>query len=303
MVVFNNEELPSVLNFEFIRLKSKNLWYIIGILIIYIFTIKFPQIMLKNWNEIFQITESPEINFAILQITAQVSSLFISNFMFFIIYKLNLNFFENYKIEKKKLWPWRENYSNFISQFKKSLIFVSINVSISILFNVVVGLTKKLEYKYEVRNFPSTIEILVHLFFFMIVEDFAFYFTHRMFHNPMIYQKFHKIHHEYKHTISFSFLHAHPFEFFFGNFIPVILGPMILMKKVHTATLILWNIIRVFETADGHSGYDFPWSPFRLLPFSGTAEYHNYHHSHNVGNFSSFFTWMDTLLGTNRVIL
>ena len=35
------------------------------------------------------------------------------------------------------------------------------------------------------------------------------------------------------------------------------------------------------------SGFEFPWSPFRLLPFSASATYHDYHHSHNRGNFSS----------------
>ena len=216
---------------------------------------------------------------------------------------MNLNFFEKYKIEKEKLWPWEENYPQFISHLKKTSIFVVINVLISVLFNVVVCFTKKLEYKYEKSNFPNTFEILVQIIFFMFAEDFTFYFSHRMFHNPIIYNKIHKIHHEYKQPISITLIYAHPFEFFFGNLMPVIMGPLILMKKVHVMTLILWNILRAFETADGHSGYDFPWSPFRLLPFSGTAEYHNYHHTHNVGNFSSFFTWLDTLFGTNKVII
>jgi len=67
------------------------------------------------------------------------------------------------------------------------------------------------------------------------------------------------------------------------------------------------------ETADGHCGYEFSWSPYRLLPLSGmnffldfksfikgSSIYHNFHHSHNVGNYGSFFTLWDTLCGTNR---
>jgi methylsterol monooxygenase/4-alpha-methyl-delta7-sterol-4alpha-methyl oxidase len=54
------------------------------------------------------------------------------------------------------------------------------------------------------------------------------------------------------------------------------------------------------ETCDGHCGYEFSWSPFRLLPLSGSSNYHNYHHSKNVGNYGSFFTLWDTICGTNK---
>lgn len=33
---------------------------------------------------------------------------------------------------------------------------------------------------------------------------------------------------------------------------------------------------------------------------SGSAEYHNFHHSHNIGNYSSFFTYWDSIFGTNK---
>lgn len=57
--------------------------------------------------------------------------------------------------------------------------------------------------------------------------------------------------------------------------------------------------MRIFESIDGHSGYEFSWSPYRLLPLSGSSEYHNFHHSHNTGNFGSFFSYWDILCGTN----
>jgi len=68
----------------------------------------------------------------------------------------------------------------------------------------------------------------------------------------------------------------------------------------------MWHILRILETADGHSGYDFSWSPYRLIPMSAGARYHNYHQfiyfnlsTHNSGNFASFFTFWDTLFKTN----
>jgi len=61
----------------------------------------------------------------------------------------------------------------------------------------------------------------------------------------------------------------------------------------------MWNIIRITETLDGHCGYEFSWSPFRLLPFSGSSNYHNFHHYQNKGNYCSLFTFWDSLCGTN----
>jgi len=134
----------------------------------------------------------------------------------------------------------------------------------------------------------------------MIVEDFTFYWSHRFFHTPFLYKNFHKIHHEFTNTISIGALYAHPLEYILGNTLPTVYGSLILGSHIHYSTFMLWITIRVFETIDGHCGYEFSWSPYRLLPFSGSSEYHNYHHSHNVGVFASFFTIWDTVFGTNK---
>jgi len=36
-----------------------------------------------------------------------------------------------------------------------------------------------------------------------------------------------------------------------------------------------------------------------VIPFSAGFAFHNFHHSHNVGNYSAFFGFLDSLLGTN----
>ena len=133
----------------------------------------------------------------------------------------------------------------------------------------------------------------------MIVEDMSFYWLHRLLHHPKLYSKIHKIHHQFYSPISFSAEYSHPIEFVASNILPTMLGPLILGSHMHLATLSFWLIMRVFETIDRHCGYEFSWSPYRLLPFSGSSEYHHFHHSHNVGNYSSFFYYWDTLCGTN----
>lgn len=78
------------------------------------------------------------------------------------------------------------------------------------------------------------------------------------------------------------------------------MGPAILGRRIHMATAFGWSVARSFETIDAHSGYSFPWSPFRLLPFQLDTRYHYFHHESNVGNYSTFFSWWDTIFGTNQ---
>jgi len=138
------------------------------------------------------------------------------------------------------------------------------------------------------------------MIFFMLCEDFFFYWAHRTLHSPWLYPIVHKQHHEYNTPVSIAAEYVHPIESIIANMIPFSVGMHLLGSKVHYVTWMMWLIVRTFETTDGHCGYEFSWSPFRLLPLSGSAKYHDFHHSHNLGNYGSFFTLWDTLMSTNN---
>jgi sterol desaturase/sphingolipid hydroxylase (fatty acid hydroxylase superfamily) len=130
-----------------------------------------------------------------------------------------------------------------------------------------------------------------------VVEDFFFHMTHRFMHLKYMYPYFHKRHHEFKVTISIAAEYSHPVDYLISSLIPSTLGANLLGTRMHMFTLCLWYFIRIAETSDGHSGYDFPWSPFRILPFTTNATYHDFHHLKNVGNYSSVFRIWDTIFG------
>ena len=132
---------------------------------------------------------------------------------------------------------------------------------------------------------------------FMIIVDTQFYWTHRLLHTPYLYKTIHKIHHCYHYPIPLSYEYAHPIENFLTGALPLLTGPFLL--KSHIYTFWVWLCIRIIESMDAHSGYDLWFMPFRYFPFRPGAQVHDYHHSHNKGNYGAFFTIWDKLCGTD----
>jgi methylsterol monooxygenase/4-alpha-methyl-delta7-sterol-4alpha-methyl oxidase len=215
-----------------------------------------------------------------------------------LIYKLEWKFFENYKIHDMP-WPWNENHERWNKLIKDTIGLLFVNhVLILPLVTIIYYIKNQSPVRMDYQSLPSPFEVIWQTVFFMIVEDFAFYWSHRFLHWDKIYPYIHKLHHRHVNTVSISSEFAHPAEFLFGNVMTSNLGPFLLGKNVHFLTGLMWIILRVGETTDGHCGYEFSWSPYRLLPMSGSSEYHNYHHLSFKGNYSSFFTYLDRMFGT-----
>ncbi len=69
-------------------------------------------------------------------------------------------------------------------------------------------------------------------------------------------------------------------------------------------SFLTWLCYRIGDTVDQHGAYEFPWSPFSILPFASnchaaTADFHDFHHSRNVGNYGSQFSLLDWAFGTS----
>ena len=137
-----------------------------------------------------------------------------------------------------------------------------------------------------VDTFPSWLTSMWQITLFMVIDDTMFYWGHRLLHHKRIYKHIHKLHHSFYQPVGVASLYSHPIEVILTNTIPFMTGPILV--GAHMSTTWMWLILRICETVDGHCGYDFSWSPYRLLPFSGDSAHHDFHHSHNKGNFGSF---------------
>jgi sterol desaturase/sphingolipid hydroxylase (fatty acid hydroxylase superfamily) len=148
-------------------------------------------------------------------------------------------------------------------------------------------------------NIPDIKTIIKHLFICIIIEDFLFYWSHRILHHPLLYKRFHKKHHEFKVLTGYSIAaeYTHPVESILGNIIPVLVGPI--LTTCHFYTLWLWIIIRMLKTCDAHSGYYFKISPFNLCFPLNPSTRHDFHHETGLGSFGSFLLIWDIICGTD----
>ena len=69
--------------------------------------------------------------------------------------------------------------------------------------------------------------------------------------------------------------------------------------KLHIISLCMWVFIMSLNAIDEHSGYEFPWSVFNLTEFNVSAEFHDFHHSHNHGTYGAILNIYDRAFGSD----
>ncbi|XP_029956550.1 fatty acid hydroxylase domain-containing protein 2 [Salarias fasciatus] len=129
---------------------------------------------------------------------------------------------------------------------------------------------------------------LTELAIFSIMEEVMFYYSHRVFHHPRLYKRFHKQHHEWTAPIGIVSIYAHPLEHVISNTLPVVIGPVLLGSHLTTAST--WYCLALVSTTISHSGYH--------LPFLPSPEYHDFHHL-KFNQCFGVFGVLDRLHGTD----
>ena len=143
---------------------------------------------------------------------------------------------------------------------------------------------------------PAWWIIALQLLAFIYVDDFLYYFMHRAMHrSPVMWRRVHAWHHRTKTPWAICAHDMHPLEFVATATLmltlPVLIG-------AHVAVIWIWIAVRQIEAAEGHCGYDFPIALNRLIPFSGGAAHHDFHHAQVKGNFAGFLPHVDRWMGT-----
>ncbi|XP_005184217.2 fatty acid hydroxylase domain-containing protein 2-like [Musca domestica] len=141
-----------------------------------------------------------------------------------------------------------------------------------------------------IRELPTLQKVLFDIVVVSILEEFYFYYIHRLMHHKSIYKYVHKKHHEWTAPIAAITFYCHPLEHIFLNLIPVSLS--FALVRSHVFTVWLFLTLAILNSMADHSGYSFPRS-------GSSIRYHDLHHSKFNYNYG-MFGWLDKLHGTYR---
>jgi len=141
---------------------------------------------------------------------------------------------------------------------------------------------------------PPWYVVVGQIAFFIVLDDFLYYWMHRALHTRWLYKHVHAVHHRITTPFALTGNYMHAVEFVLTSTL-VLTGPSLV--GAHVVTLWIWVVFRQFEAADGHSGYDVPWNPGLLVPFYKGPAYHDFHHRRFFGNYAGFFAYLDKLFG------
>ena len=132
----------------------------------------------------------------------------------------------------------------------------------------------------------------------VLLQDTCFYFLHRGFHHPLVYNWLHRGHHRSKHPTPWtSFALDFPEALIQGLFMVAI----VFIIPLHLYILGLWLIFMTVWALVTHLGFElFPSFPQHWLgKWFISADYHSLHHRQYTRHYGLYFTFWDRLLGTN----
>ena len=154
---------------------------------------------------------------------------------------------------------------------------------------------------YAIEDLPTAWTLLWQNYFINFFEDVVFTCTHRILHTRFFYKHVHKLHHTYAQPVGVCAEYAHPFEFIFGNVLPIVLPITLLGKNLLQFTFLAVGTQRIIGTTIGHSGYDFPWDASELPPFRTDTPYHDFHPKGNIdSNYGGGLYLIDYFMGYNE---
>ena len=132
----------------------------------------------------------------------------------------------------------------------------------------------------------------------ILLQDASYYFFHRGFHHPLVYNWLHRGHHRSKNPTPWtSFALDFPEALIQGLFLVAI----VLLIPIHIGILGLWLMTMTIWSLVNHLGFElFPRFPDLWLgKWLISSDHHSLHHRQYTRHFGLYFTFWDRLLGTN----
>ena len=221
---------------------------------------------------------------------------------FTIIDYLQLRCADKYRIHYSKIEKKRpRNYPTNVELWKAFKVhcinFFGIYCSVFVLGVGFACQTNIVPYSFS-KELPSN--WLLQFILCSFCSDVLFYVFHRAVHSKGLYQRLHKMHHEYIYTIALAHHYMDPLEATIFMLPPII--PPILMGS-HITVVWAMVLLTQFGGIMGHSAFLLPifgtsrWTTW--IPFLN-SQYHDLHHLRFNVNYGAVWPIVDMLFGTYR---
>lgn len=201
-----------------------------------------------------------------------------------------------------RLAPWRRLQS---VSFPREQIFREIGYSLLsvLVFTIVIGLIivmnrAGLTQLYFVPDCYGWVWFWLQIPVVLLIQDWYFYWMHRIVHRAPFYDRIHKTHHLSTNPSAFSAFAFHPLEALLEIAIFIVL---ILVMPLHVWALFTAGILSLTYNVYGHLGYEImPRFIARssLGRWLNTSAYHNQHHRTYKYNYGLYTVIWDRLHGT-----
>jgi sterol desaturase/sphingolipid hydroxylase (fatty acid hydroxylase superfamily) len=249
--------------------------------------------------------QSPRVMVIAMNLALNHLQMFLPQIVFYVLYRGKFRVVEQYRIQKTWMWE-KNNTASKTSDWAMIWRCVRKYIFDSFVFTYLAGglyfwwlLRPYTDSQLEVmvlKSTPTWLPSTIKLMCGYVMYDTIFYWEHRACHQiPFLYRG-HKIHHQFTQPVSTAGLWGGAIDSFIALsclFIPC----LVLQFSVYEYWM--YSVVNNFAHIHEHCGYDFPYSPLQLIPFSGCVRQHNFHHSHSIDTYGLYFEAWDWICSTD----
>lgn len=210
---------------------------------------------------------------------------------YFYYYSYKTNVYRKKRLSKRRLKKDQLKQEIFWS-IKSSLVFAIVGAATFWLWKQ--GLTAiYLDIStYAVWYVPVSIILA------LLIHETYYYWVHRWMHQPKIYRRIHKVHHDSLTPTPWTAFSFHPWEALLEA---IILPIILLIVPIHPYVLLFYLLLMTLSSVINHLDIEIYPPRFRKSKIGGLfigATHHHYHHAEFKTNYGLYFTFWDQWMGT-----